>query len=175
MISRILILILALALAGLPSSITGQANRPSLTSSLVTGGVLGTAASALGLGAICAMGDLDDDDIPLVLCSAIGAVVGVAPGLAAGYGLSYPDRASWAGRLRTLAYGAIGGSLEGLVISLASEGDRPLGHTLLGGAWGTGVGLITAAVGPALQVGFFPSVRRSSGGGVEIGVRYVPD
>ena len=171
MISRILILILALALAGLPSSITGQANRPSLTSSLVTGGVLGTAASALGLGAICAMGDLDDDDIPLVLCSAIG----VAPGLAAGYGLSYPDRASWAGRLRTLAYGAIGGSLEGLVISLASEGDRPLGHTLLGGAWGTGVGLITAAVGPALQVGFFPSVRRSSGGGVEIGVRYVPD
>ena len=94
-------------------------------------------------------------------------MVGVAPALAAGYGLSYPDRTSWAGHLRTLAYGAIGGSFEGLVVSLASEGDRPLDHILLGGAWGTGIGLITAAVGPAFQVGLFPSVRRSSGGGVE--------
>ena len=146
---RILGLVLALALAGRPSSIAGQADKPSLTSALVTGG--------------------------LVFCSAVGAMVGVAPALAAGYGLSYPDRTSLVGRLRTLAYGAIGGSLEGLVISLASEGDRPLGHILLGGAWGTGIGLITAAVGPALQVGLFPSVRRSSTGGVEIGIRYVPN
>ena len=130
---------------------------------------------ALGLGTICAIGDFDDDDIPLVFCSAVSAIIGVAPALAAGYGLSYPDRASWAGRWRTLAYGAIGGSLEGLVVSLASEGDRPVDHILLGGAWGAGIGLITAAVGTTLQVGFFPSVRRSSGGGAEIGVRYVPD
>lgn len=48
---RIRSLVLALALAGRPSSIAGQADKPSLT-------------SALGLGAICATGDLDDDEIP---------------------------------------------------------------------------------------------------------------
>ena len=172
---RVLSLILALTLAGRPSSIEGQTARPTLTSALVTGGILGTATSALGLGSICAMGGFDDDDIPVVYCTALGAVVGVAPALAAGYGLSYPDRGSRVGRLRTLAFGAIGGALEGLVISLASEGDRPLDHILLGGAWGAGVGLITAALGPALQVGIFPTGARSRGDRMAIDLRYVFD
>ena len=145
--SRALSLALALALVGSPLQVAGQEERPSKTSSLVTGGALGTAVSALSLGAICSTGDLDDDDIPMVQCAVVGAIVGVAAALAAGYGLSYPNRASWAGRLRTLAFGAIGGSLEGLVVSLASEGDRPMDHVLIGGAWGSGIGLITAAVG----------------------------
>ena len=170
---RILGLFLALALTCIPSSVAGQSDRPSLTSALVTGGALGTATSALALGSICAINDFDDDGVPIVFCAVLGVVTGVVPGLAAGFGLSYPDRASWNGRLRTLAYGTIGGSLEGLAVSLASEGDRPFDHILVGGAWGAGIGLITAAVGPSLQAGLFPSVRRSRGGGVEMNFRYI--
>ena len=172
---RVLSLILALTLAGRPSSIEGQTARPTLTSALVTGGILGTATSALGLGSICAMGGFDDDDIPVVYCTALGAVVGVAPALAAGV------RAIVSGPRITGRSSAHSGlrrdrrALEGLVISLASEGDRPLDHILLGGAWGAGVGLITAALGPALQVGIFPTGARSRGDRMAIGLRYVFD
>ena len=76
------------------------------------------------------------------------------------------------GRARTLAFGAGAGALGGLVLwSGSSRGESVVAW----GAWGAGVGLISAALGPALQARLFPSVGRLDEGRTELGLRYVFD
>ena len=106
-------------------------------------------------------------------CSGWGALVGALPGLASGWGLSYPDRTSLKGRVRTLASGTAGGAARGGLL-LWSGSERVEG-VLAWGAWGVGVGLISAAVSPALQARLFPSVRKLDEGRTGLGLRYVFD
>ena len=103
-VSRSRPIALALALAWSAAVLAGQDTRPSRVSGLATGGLLGTASSALGAqGAPAPSGSSPDDDIDWMTCSGWGALVGALPGLASGWGLSYPDRTSLKGRVRTLA------------------------------------------------------------------------
>ena len=55
------------------------------------------------------------------MCTGWGALVGALPGLASGWGLSYPDRTSLEGRGRTLAFGTAAGALGGLVLWSGSK------------------------------------------------------
>ena len=100
-----------------------------------------------------------------------GALYGFLPGLASGYGLSYPDRTTWKGRLRTVALGSAGGLLTVLALRLAADRNPPVyalwsgrGRLFRGPAlWGTGVGLMSAfcrALRPSLPVSV-PRIARS--------------
>ena len=173
MTRRAAALFLALALAGGPSRSAAQQEGPSKTSGFVTGALVGTASGSLALAGFCAGRVIADDDLEVWDCLSFGAMVSAAPALATGYGLTYPDRTSWAGRLRTVALGTLGGSLEGLLLSLVSEVEEPRDLVLWGAAWGTGIGLVSTTLGPAVQARLFPSARRSGDGSTDVGLRYV--
>ena len=159
----LVVLSLALGIALIPCSLIGQEEEQEegrdWTGGLVTGGGVGTAASSLAAAGLCASSGYDART-----CAADGALYGFLPGLASGYGLSYPDRTTWKGRLRTVALGSAGGLLTVLALRLAADRNPPV-YALWSGRgrfrgpalWGTGVGLMSAFVGPSVQAYLFPS------------------
>ena len=146
----LVVLSLALGIALIPCSLIGQEEEQEegrdWTGGLVTGGGVGTAASSLAAAGLCASSGYDART-----CAADGALYGFLPALASGYGLSYPDRTTWKGRLRTVALGAAGGLLTVLAVRLTADRDLPV-YALWSGRgrfrgpalWGTGVGLVSA-------------------------------
>ena len=160
---RLVVLSLALGIALIPCSLVGQEEEQEegrdWTGGLVTGVVVGTAASSLAAAGLCAWPGTAGT------CAGDGALYGFLPALASGYGLSYPDRTTWKGRLRTVALGSAGGLLTVLALRLAADLDPPVyalssgrGRLFLGPAlWGAGVGLATAFFGPSVQAYLFPS------------------
>ena len=125
MTHRTAVVVLALALAGSPAPSAAQAERPSDTAAIVTGGLVGTGASSLTLFGLCASRVIADDELSSLRRLAFGAMIAAAPSLTAGYGLAYPDRSSWADGLRTVVFGVLGRSLQGLAASLASAPEEP--------------------------------------------------
>ncbi len=76
-----------------------------------TGVFVGSAASSLVMTGLCTQGGyfvMDEkifiDGVIEVICPVWGALYGIIPALATGYGLSYPDRATGKGRLRTVPW-----------------------------------------------------------------------
>ncbi len=126
-----------------------------------TGVVVGTAASSLAMTGLCAgggyvvMDGILHTDASILGCAVWGALYGFIPALATGYGLSYPDRATGKGRLRTLALGTAGGALLGLAIT--AGGGRTSESLVYAALWGAGVGLVTAGAGPSVQAYLSPS------------------
>lgn len=155
---RIVVLALALGIALIPRSLTGQEEvqdkAPHWTTGLVTGTVGGTAASALGAAGLCALAGVDAGT-----CALDGVQYGFLPALAAGYGLSYPDRTTGRGRLRTAALGAAGGLLTVLGVWLVVKADPSVyiaspdrAQFLRATLWGTGVGFVVARFAPPASV-----------------------
>ena len=152
---RLVVLALVLGLAMSPRTLMGQGEG---RGGVRTGVLVGTAASSFAMTGLCAGGILVGDGIVYVddrnasvLCPVWGALYGFIPALATGYGLSYPDRTTSRGRLRTVALGAAGGVLT----ALAMGGGG--GALVYATGWGTGVGLATAFFGPSVQAFLFPS------------------
>ena len=178
---RWVVLSLALGIALIPCSLMGQEEGRDWTGGLSTGVVVGTAAGSLAAAGLCTVAPVGDD---AGTCAADGALYSVLPAMAAGYGLSYPDRTTWKGRLRTVALGATGGLLTVLALRLAADLDPPVyslssgrGQFLGPALWGTGVGLGTAFVGPSVQAYFFPSpaspeARNTSPLGLGLALRF---
>ena len=170
---RLVVLTLVLALALSPRPLMGQEEG---RGGVRTGVFVGTAASSLAMTGLCAAGYIGEDNNPyqnhfvtdFVICPIAGALYGFIPALASGYGLSYPDRATGKGRLRTLALGTAGGFLAGAVIwgplqtqvgTDSESGDDLLYSTavLYATLSGAGIGLLTAFVGPSIQAYLYPS------------------
>ena len=160
---RLVVLTLVLALALSPRPLMGQEEG---RGGVRTGVFVGTAASSLAMTGLCAAGYIGEDNNPyqnhfvtdFVICPIAGALYGFIPALASGYGLSYPDRATGKGRLRTLALGTAGGFLAGAVIwgpLQTQEGPDP--EILYATLSGAGIGLLTAFVGPSIQAYLYPS------------------
>ena len=176
-------LALALGLALAPCSVVGQEQGQEVgqewASGLLTGGVGGAAASTLAAAGLCALAGLDAGT-----CAGDGIQYGVLPALASGYGLSYPDRTTRKGRLRTVALGAAGGFLTVLGVWLVVDLDPSVyiaspdrGQFRRATFWGAGVGLLAAFVGPSVQASPFPSpaspeARNASPLGLGLALRF---
>ena len=145
----------------------------------MTGGVGGTATSMLAAVSLCALAGFD-----VGTCAGDGLQYGFLPALASGYGLSYPDRTTSRGRLRTVALGAAGGFLTVLGVWLVVQLDPSVyiaspdsGQFLRATFWGAGVGLGTAFFGPSVQASLFPSptapeARNTSPLGLGLALRF---
>lgn len=160
---RLVVFPLALGLAVIPCPVMGQdqeqEDEREWTSGLLTGVVGGTAASTIAAAGLCALAGLDAGT-----CAGDGLQYGGLPALASGYGLSYPDRTTRMGRLRTVALGSAGGFLTVLGVWLAVQLDPSVyiaspdrGQFLRATFWGAGVGLMTGFAGPSVQASLFPS------------------
>ena len=80
-------------------------------------------------------------------------------------------------RVSGLATGGLLGTAGGAALGglLLRSGSERVEGVLAWGAWGVGVGLVSAAVSPALQARLFPSVRKLDEGRTGLGLRYVFD
>lgn len=147
------VLALALGLALIPRPVMGQdpAQEDNLhwASGILIGGVAGTAASTISAAGLCVLAGLDAGR-----CGVDGVQYGVLPALASGFGLSYPDRATGKGRLRTVALGAAGGVLTVLGVWVAVRLDpsvyiaSPDRAQFLRAAFrGAGIGFMNATAG----------------------------
>ena len=147
------VLALALGLALIPRPVMGQVpaqeDEPDWAGGVLIGGVAGTAASTITAAGLCVLAGLDAGR-----CGVDGVQYGVLPALASGFGLSFPDRTTGKGRLRTVGLGAAGGFLTVLGVWVAVRLDPSLyiaspdhAQFLRAGFWGAGVGFMNATVG----------------------------
>ena len=120
-IRRLVVLSLVLGITLIPCLLMGQEEGRDWTGGLVAGGVRGTVVSSLAAAGLCVVAGYDART-----CAADGALYSVLPAVASGHGLSYPDRTTWKGRVRTVALGATGGVLTVLILQLADGLDPPI-------------------------------------------------
>ena len=147
------VLALALGLALIPRPVAGQdpAQEDDLdwASGVLVGGVAGTAASTITAAGLCVLAGLDAGR-----CGVDGVQYGVLPALASGFGLSFPDRTTGKGRLRTVVLGAAGGFLTVMGVWVAVRLDPSVyiaspdrAQFLRAAFWGAGVGFMNATAG----------------------------
>lgn len=160
---RLVVLVSAVGLVLFPFSAMGQERAQEAevnwASGLLIGVVGGTAVSTLSAALLCGVAGLDAGR-----CGVDGVQYGTLPALASGLGLSYPDRTTGKGRLRTVALGAAGGFLTVLGVWTAVRLDPSLyiaspnrAQFLRATFWGAGIGFMTAAAAPYIPVAPSPS------------------
>ena len=161
---EVVVLSLALGLALSPCPLMGQEEEKEevrdWTSGIVTGGVVGLAASALAGVGLCAASD--DQTVngwnDFGTCAMGRAGIALIPALATGTGLAYPDRVTTKARLRVVALGAAGGFLFLAALAAVVDGV-PVDALVIGTLWGTGVGLVSGPLGPPSRLSCFRPPR----------------